>query len=54
MSNDNRGGLTGVIEVKKPDGTVIRLNLKSNDQSKKEEDVNGNSTTRSNDPQPNR
>jgi len=42
----NKAGLSGIIEIKKTDGTVIELNLQSKDNSQTSgEKQNGNTST---------
>lgn len=42
----NKAGLSGIIEIKKADGTVIELNLQSKDNSQTSgEKQNGNTST---------
>lgn len=42
----NKAGLSGTIEIKKADGTVIELNLQSKDNSQTSgEKQNGNTST---------
>jgi len=44
MDDNNQAGLSGEIQIKKPDGTVVNLKLQS---KPKKEQVNGDSKPRS-------